>query len=74
MANVRNAPFEPKSYLAQAGEDRSVAAYHQDQIVFAQGDNADAVFYIQKGKVKVTVVSDQGKEGVVTILGTVLTG
>jgi CRP/FNR family cyclic AMP-dependent transcriptional regulator len=43
---------------------------HKDQIVFAQGDPADAVFYIQKGKVKVTVGSQQGKEAVVAILGT----
>ena len=44
--------------------------YRKDQIVFSQGDPADAVFYIQKGKVKVTVVSEQGKEAVVAILGT----
>jgi CRP/FNR family cyclic AMP-dependent transcriptional regulator len=69
MAIERNVPFEPKSYLAQAGEGRSVVAYHHEQIVFSQGDRAEAVFYIQKGKVKVTVVSDQGKEAVVTILG-----
>jgi CRP-like cAMP-binding protein len=69
MAIERNVPFEPKSYLAKAGEGRSVVAYHHEQIVFSQGDRAEAVFYIQKGKVKVTVVSDQGKEAVVTILG-----
>ena len=44
--------------------------YRKGQIVFSQGDPADAVFYIQKGKVKVTVVSEQGKEAVVAILGT----
>ena len=69
MAIERSVPFEPKSYLAQAGEGRSVVAYHHEQIVFSQGDRAEAVFYIQKGNVKVTVVSDQGKEAVVTILG-----
>ena len=46
-----------------------MSQYRKDQIVFSQGDPADAVFYIQKGKVKVTVVSDQGKEAVVAILG-----
>ena len=43
--------------------------YQKDQIVFSQGDPADAVFYIQKGKIKLTVVSERGKEAVVAILG-----
>jgi CRP/FNR family transcriptional regulator, cyclic AMP receptor protein len=63
-------PFDPKSFLALVGEGRSIGEYRKDQIVFSQGDPADAVFYIQKGKVKVTVVSEQGKEAVVAILGT----
>ena len=46
-----------------------MSKYRKDDVVFSQGDPADAVFYIQKGKVKVTVVSDQGKEAVVAILG-----
>ena len=62
--------FNPKSFLAHVGEGRSIARYGKDQIVFSQGDPADAVFYIQKGKVKVTVVSEQGKEAVVAMLGT----
>jgi len=61
--------FSPKSFLAKVGEGRSMARYGKDDVVFAQGDPADAVFYIQKGKVKVTVVSEQGKEAVVAILG-----
>ena len=48
----------------------ALATYRKDQIVFSQGDPADAVFYIQSGKVKITVVSEQGKEAVVAILGT----
>ena len=44
--------------------------YRKGQVVFSQGDAGDAVFYVQKGKVKVTVVSEQGKEAVVAILGT----
>ena len=60
--------FDPKSFLAKVGEGRSIGTYRKDQIVFSQGDPADAVFYIQKGKVKVTVVSEQGKEAVVAIL------
>ena len=50
------------------GEGRSLGTYRGGQTVFAQGDPADAVFYIQKGKAKVTVVSEQGKEAVVAIL------
>jgi CRP/FNR family cyclic AMP-dependent transcriptional regulator len=68
MATRRRASFNPKAFLAKVGEGRSIATYRKSQIVFSQGDPADAVFYIQKGKVKVTVVSDQGKEAVVAIL------
>ena len=53
-----------------SGEGRSIEGYHKDQIVFSQGDPADAVFYVERGEVKVTVVSKQGKEAVVAILGT----
>ena len=52
------------------GEGRGIGEYHKDQIVFSQGDPADAVFYVERGEVKVTVVSEQGKEAVVAILGT----
>ena len=69
MAAKRRPSFDPKSFLAKVGEGRSIGKYRKDQIVFSQGDPADAVFYIQKGKVKVTVVSEQGKEAVVAILG-----
>ena len=61
--------FDPKSFLAKVGEGRSIGKYRKNQIVFSQGDLADSVFYIQKGKVKVTVISEQGKEAVVAILG-----
>jgi CRP-like cAMP-binding protein len=56
----RRLPFDAKSFLAKVGEGRSISKYRKDQVVFSQGDLADAVFYIQKGKVEVTVVSDQG--------------
>ena len=46
-----------------------MSSYRKDQIVFSQGEIADAVFYIQQGKVKLTVVSEQGKEAVVAIVG-----
>jgi len=66
----RQPSFDPKSFLAVVGEGRSIGEYRKDQIVFSQGDPADAVFYIQRGKVKVSVVSEQGKEAVVAMLGT----
>jgi len=69
MAMRRRPSFDPKSFLAKIGEGRSIGKYGKDQTLFSQGDLADAVFYIQKGKVKVTVVSEQGKEAVVAILG-----
>ena len=62
--------FNAKSFLAKVGDGRSIERYRKDQIVFSQGDPADAVFYIQSGKVKVSVVSEQGKEAVVAMLGT----
>jgi CRP/FNR family cyclic AMP-dependent transcriptional regulator len=65
----REHPFDPKVFLATVGNGRSMAEYHKKQVVFAQSDPADAIFYIQKGKVKLTVVSDNGKEAVIAILG-----
>jgi CRP-like cAMP-binding protein len=70
MAVKRRMSFNPKIFLAKVGEGRSIERYGKDQTVFSQGDPADAVFYIQKGKAKITVVSEQGKEAVVAILGT----
>lgn len=62
--------FDPEKFLASVGEGQSssVLKFSKEQIVFAQGDRADAVFYIRKGKVKFSVVSEQGKEAVVAIL------
>jgi CRP/FNR family cyclic AMP-dependent transcriptional regulator len=50
MAIKRRASFNPKAFLAKVGEGRSIGTYSCDQIVFSQGDPADAVFYIQKGR------------------------
>src|SRR3979490_2510670 len=63
------ASFDPKIFLAKVGEGKTIFKYHKDQVVFSQGQVADAVFYIQQGKIKLTVVSQQGKEAVVAILG-----
>jgi CRP-like cAMP-binding protein len=61
--------FDPKKFLASVGEGKTMLKYRKGQTVFSQGDVADAVFYLQKGKLKLTVVSAQGKEAVVAILG-----
>ena len=70
MAPKRRTLLDPKSFLAQVGDGHSVGKYGKGQVVFSQGDTGDAVFYVQKGKVKITVVSKQGKEAIVAILGT----
>jgi len=61
--------FDPKLFLAKVGTGRTIAEYSKDQMVFSQGDPANTVFYIQKGKIKLTVVSNSGKEAVIAILG-----
>jgi CRP/FNR family cyclic AMP-dependent transcriptional regulator len=62
-------PFDPKVFLAKVNGGRSISNYRKDQIVFTQGEPADSVFYIQSGKVRKTVVSEQGKEAVVALFG-----
>jgi CRP-like cAMP-binding protein len=69
MATKRRPAADTKSFLARVGAGRNVGKYRKGDIVFSQGEIADAVFYIRKGKVKITVVSEQGKEAVVAILG-----
>jgi CRP/FNR family transcriptional regulator, cyclic AMP receptor protein len=59
--------FEPMALLDKAGEGRAASSYASGQVIFAQGDPADAVFYVQTGRVKLTIVSGQGKEAVVGI-------
>src|SRR5205814_10502251 len=66
---VRKLPFDAKVFLSTVNDGRILSDYPKNEIIFAQGDPADAVFYIQKGKVKITVVSEQGKEAIVAILG-----
>jgi len=60
--------FDPKSFLAQVGEGHSVGKYSKDHVVYTQGDSCDAIFYLQSGKAKLTVVSTSGKEAVVAIV------
>jgi CRP/FNR family transcriptional regulator, cyclic AMP receptor protein len=61
--------FDPKKFLAKVGDGTTISEYRKGQLVFSQGDVADAVFYVQKGKIKLTVISEQGKEAVVGIIG-----
>ena len=61
--------FDPKVFLSKVNGGRTIAEYRKSQTVYRQGDPADAVFYMQRGKAKVTVVSRQGKEAVVAVLG-----
>src|SRR5580704_12148623 len=62
--------FDPMLFFETAAKGRSISTHRKAEIIFTQGDEADAVFYIKKGRVKVTVLSKQGKEAVVAILGT----
>ena len=66
--NTNQAIFDPKEFLAQVGEGKTILEFRKDEVVFAQGDVASTIFYIQKGRVKVVVISEQGKEAVVGIL------
>ena len=70
LAGHADHTFDPKDFLAKIGEGRTISKYRKGQTVFSQGDAADSVFYILEGKLKVTVVSELGKEAVVAILGT----
>lgn len=65
---ARAPPFDSRSFLASVGAGGSHATYAPKDVIFSQGDPADAVYYIEKGGVQITVVSDQGKEGVVAML------
>jgi CRP/FNR family transcriptional regulator, cyclic AMP receptor protein len=67
-SNTDQASFDPNAFLAIVGAGKTILEFRKDQVVFAQGDTADTVFYIQKGRVKVVVLSEQGKEAVVGIL------
>jgi CRP/FNR family cyclic AMP-dependent transcriptional regulator len=60
--------FDAHVFLAKVGTGKAILEFHQNQNVFEQGDVADTIFYIQKGKVKVTVLSELGREAVVGIL------
>ena len=61
--------FDPRAFLASAGVGKSVHRYSPKLAIFSQGERADAVFYIQEGRVKLCVLSKQGKEATIALLG-----
>jgi CRP/FNR family transcriptional regulator, cyclic AMP receptor protein len=61
-------PFDAQVFLAVVGTGKSVAKYRKNQVIFSQGQAADTIYYLQKGKVKVVVISEQGKEAVVGLI------
>ena len=69
MMRKRTPLFDSKTFLTKVGSGKTILKLRKKQIIFSQGDAADAVFYIQEGKVKLAVVSPKGKEAVVGILG-----
>jgi CRP/FNR family transcriptional regulator, cyclic AMP receptor protein len=62
-------PFDPEAFLFNAGHGSTTSTFEEDKVVFSQGEAADSIFYINKGKLKLIVRSAQGKEAVVAILG-----
>jgi CRP/FNR family transcriptional regulator, cyclic AMP receptor protein len=69
MGKPAKSAFDVQDFLAQVGEGKSIVQFKKGQNVFAQGDRAETVFYIQKGRIKLSVLSHHGKEAVVGILG-----
>jgi len=68
VARKSKSKFDPEAFLAKADGGLSISKYAKGEVVFAQGDPADAVFYVRQGRIKISVVSAQGKEAVVAFL------
>jgi CRP-like cAMP-binding protein len=69
MARKAKKTFDPKTFLATVNHGRTVSTYPRDAVLYRQASPADAVFYIRKGRIKIVVASQQGKEAVVAVLG-----
>src|SRR6266478_6059523 len=69
MEGEGKSTFDPQSFLAKVGTGKTNAELRRRQVVFSQGDPADAVFYVQKGKIELRVLSQQGKEAILATLG-----
>ena len=68
MAKAVKNSFDPDIFLARVETGKTISKYRKNQVVFTQGDVADTVFYLQQGKIKVVVISEQGKEAVVGLI------
>jgi CRP/FNR family transcriptional regulator, cyclic AMP receptor protein len=68
MARKQPTQFDPKVFLSRVGHGKSLMLTGKPQLIFSQGDAADAVFYLQTGQVKLTVLSEQGKEAIIAML------
>ena len=68
LADLKKSAFDPAVFLAKNGLGRNIVQFKPKESIFAQGDPADAIFYIQKGRAKLTVVSSSGKEATITLL------
>jgi CRP/FNR family cyclic AMP-dependent transcriptional regulator len=67
QSHVSKDGFDPQAFLGRAGGGKTIERYGKGQKIFSQGDVADKIFFIQKGKVKITILSEHGKEAVVGI-------
>jgi CRP/FNR family transcriptional regulator, cyclic AMP receptor protein len=63
------ASFDPDVFLSTVNHGRCMSEYQSEQVIFSQGDAADSVFYVMRGKIKIAVTSEQGREAIVTLLG-----
>ena len=68
MSTPKTLAFDPACFLAEAGLGRTIVEFKNKQTIFSQGDPADSVFYIQTGRVKLTVLSTRGKEATLALL------
>ncbi|MGA7171714.1 MAG: cyclic nucleotide-binding domain-containing protein, partial [Candidatus Sulfotelmatobacter sp.] len=68
LAVKKNGGFDANTFLATIGDGRKILSVPKKQVIFAQGDDADAIFYLQKGRVQLTVVSKIGKEATIAIV------
>ena len=69
MARKSTTSFQLSSFLDHVGEGRTILHYEKNQVIYSQAEPADAIYYVQKGKIKLTVVSRQGKEAVIGLIG-----
>src|ERR1035437_7437171 len=67
--NATEPAFNAQAFLAKVGSGRTLVNHSADETVFSQGDAADSIFYVRKGKVKLTVISKQGRQAVIAMLG-----